>query len=60
MDDYKQPPIIEKALRVSVIDDEIVLTGELPVAVSLSVSAARETARRLSQAADQLGQQLAM
>lgn len=59
VDDYKEPPIIERALRVSVIDDEIILTGELPGAVSLSLSAARATARRLSQAADRLEQKLA-
>lgn len=56
MDDevLAQPPLHERPLNVAVLYGEILLVGAQVTDPSLTASAARETGRRLIEAADQL------
>jgi len=49
-----EPPIQAGPLSVTIVDGEIVLDHLRTTAPSLTVAAARETARRLIDAADQM------
>lgn len=53
-DQIKQPRMVDEALSVDVVDGEIVLDSLLTLSPSLTPEAARETARRLVEAADRL------